>query len=333
MNEQQNFSASRWNWRPSTTSLATATSGSCEVIDLLQAAHEGTGVVGLPTGYEDLDKILCGLRSGALYTLAARPGMGKSTLAMNIAETLSVKGQVPVAFFSLEMSEDELNQRMLGSYSGINLQRFINHDYDREERVRLLKDMAKKIPTLNAAPIHICPRTDITISQLRAEARRYVKNHGAKRGIVDYLQLVAGSKGSRGNRVQEVGEISRGLKKMALELDVPVIALAQLNRAIEQDGNRVPRLSDLRESGSIEADSDCVMFIHCENTSVYMDGRLLCQIVVSKNRSGRQGKFDIAFNRDFSRFEDWRTNQDLVDMAETMAKKKTTSKSFTRKSG
>ena len=165
MNEQQNFSASRWNWRPSTTSLATATSGSCEVIDLLQAAHEGTGVVGLPTGYEDLDKILCGLRSGALYTLAARPGMGKSTLAMNIAETLSVKGQVPVAFFSLEMSEDELNQRMLGSYSGINLQRFINHDYDREERVRLLKDMAKKIPTLNAAPIHICPRTDITISQ------------------------------------------------------------------------------------------------------------------------------------------------------------------------
>ena len=333
MNKQQNFSASRWNWRPSTTSLATATSGSCEVIDLLQAAHEGTGVVGLPTGYEDLDKILCGLRSGALYTLAARPGMGKSTLAMNIAETLSVKGQVPVAFFSLEMSEDELNQRMLGSYSGINLQRFINHDYDKEERTRLLKDMAKKIPTLNAAPIHICPRTDITISQLRAEARRYVKNHGAKLVVVDYLQLVAGSKGSRGNRVQEVGEISRGLKKMALELDVPVIALAQLNRAIEQDGNRVPRLSDLRESGSIEADSDCVMFIHCENTSVYMDGRLLCQIVVSKNRSGRQGKFDIAFNRDFSRFEDWRTNQDLVDMAETMAKKKTTSKSFTRKSG
>jgi len=302
------------------------------IIDLLQAAHEGTGVIGLPTGYEDLDKILCGLRSGALYTLAARPGMGKSTLAMNIAETLSVKGQVPVAFFSLEMSADELNQRMLGSYSSINLQRFINHDYDKEERVRLLKEMAKKIPTLNAAPIHICPRTDITISQLRAEARRYVKNYGAKLVIVDYLQLVAGSKGSRGNRVAEVGEISRGLKKMALELDVPVIALAQLNRAIEQDGNRVPRLSDLRESGSIEADSDCVMFIHCENTSVYIDGRLLCQIVVSKNRSGRQGKFDIAFNRDFSRFEDWRTNQDLVDMAESMAKKKTTKKSFGRKS-
>ena len=117
-----------------------------------------------------------------------------------------------------------------------------------------------------------------------------------------------------------------------LELDVPVVVLAQLNRAIEQDDNRVPRLFDLRESGSIEADSDCVMFIHCENTSVYIDGRLLCQIVVSKNRSGRQGKFDIAFNRDFSRFEDWRYNQDLVDMAESMAKKKTTKKSFGRKS-
>lgn len=307
------------------------------IIDLLQAAHEGTGVIGLPTGYEDLDKILCGLRSGALYTLAARPGMGKSTMAMNIAESLAVGSKVPVIFFSLEMSMDELNQRMLGSYSSINLQRFINHDYDSEERMRLLKVMATKIPPLNAAPVHICPRTDITISQLRAEARRYVKNHGAKLVIVDYLQLVAGSKGSRGNRgnrVQEVGEISRGLKKMALELDVPVIALAQLNRSIEHDGNRVPRLSDLRESGSIEADSDAVLFIHCSNSSVYIDGRLLCQIVVSKNRSGRQGKFDIAFNRDFSRFEDWRTNQDLVDMAEKMAKTKLskTTKSYPRKS-
>ena len=305
------------------------------IIDLLQAAHEGTGVVGLPTGYEDLDKILCGLRGGALYTLAARPGMGKSTLAMNIAESLAVKADVPILFISAEMSMDELNQRMLGSYSSINLQNFINHDYDKEERLRLLKLMAKKIPALNAAPVHICPRTDITISQLRAEARRYVKNHGVKLVIVDYLQLIAGGKGTRGNRVAEVGEISRGLKKMALELDVPVLSLAQLNRAIEQDGNRVPRLSDLRESGSIEADSDAVMFIHCANTSVYIDGRLLCQIVVSKNRNGRQGKFDIAFNRDFSRFEDWRTNQDLVDMAETMAKnklaKKTTSRSFTRK--
>ena len=305
------------------------------IIDLLQAAHEGTGVIGLPTGYEDLDKILCGLRNGALYTLAARPGMGKSTIAMNIAESLAVQAKIPILFISAEMSEDELNQRMLGSYSSINLQRFINHDYDKEERLRLLKEIAKKIPPLNAAPIHICPRTDITISQLRAEARRYVKNHGAKLVIVDYLQLVAGGKSSRGNRVQEVGEVSRGLKKMALELDVPVIALAQLNRAIEQDGNRVPRLSDLRESGSLEADSDAVLFIHCANSSVYIDGRLLCQIVVSKNRNGRQGKFDIAFNRDFSRFEDWRTNQDLVEMAEKMAKtklaRKSPSKSFTRK--
>jgi len=122
-------------------------------------------------------EILCGLRGGALYTLAARPGMGKSTLAMNIAETLSVKGQVPVAFFSLEMSADELNQRMLGSYSSINLQRFINHDYDKGERLRLMKTIATKMPALNQAPIHICPRTDISISQLRAEARRYGRGY------------------------------------------------------------------------------------------------------------------------------------------------------------
>ena len=149
----------------------------------------------------------------------------------------------------------------------------------------------------------------------------------AKLVIVDYLQLVSAGKRSSGNRVQEVGEISRGLKKMALELDVPVIALAQLNRAIEQDATRVPRLSDLRESGSIEADSDAVLFIHCQNPSVNQDGRLLCQIVVSKNRSGRQGMFDICFVRDFSRFEDWRDHQDLVDMAEKMAEAKAKPKS------
>lgn len=294
------------------------------IIDLLQAAHEGTGVVGLTTGYEDLDKILCGLRDGALYTLAARPGMGKSTLAMNIAESLAVKAKVPVAFFSLEMSEDELNQRMLGSYSSINLQQFINHNFKEKERIRLIKVIAAKMPALNAAPIHICPRTDITINQLRAEARRYVKN-GAKLIIVDYLQLVACNKGNRGNRVQEVGEISRGLKKMALELDVPVIALAQLNRSIEHDANRVPRLSDLRESGSIEADSDVVMFIHCENRSVHIDGRILFQIVIGKNRSGPQGKFDIAFNRNFSRFEDQRENQDLISKADQIKAKKKSS--------
>ena len=291
------------------------------IIDLLKAAHKGTGVVGLPSGYTDLDKILCGFRGGALYTIAARPGMGKSTLAMNIAEALAVKADVPVAFFSLEMSEDELNQRMLGSYSSINLQRFINHDYDKAERNRLLQVMAKKMPALNKAPVFINPRTDITINQLRAEARRFVKK-GAKLVIVDYLQLVSAGKRSSGNRVQEVGEISRGLKKMALELDVPVIALAQLNRAIEQDATRVPRLSDLRDSGSIEADSDAVLFIHCQNPAVNQDGRLLCQIVVSKNRSGRQGMFDICFVRDFSRFEDWRDHQDLVDMAEKMAEAK-----------
>ncbi len=290
------------------------------IIDLLQSAHEGTGVVGLPTGYQDWDKHLCGLRNGSLYTLASRPGMGKSTLAMNIAEALAVNANAPVAFFSLEMSEDELNQRMLGSYSNINLQQFINHNYDKEERQRLLKVIKIKIPELNAAPICIHPETDITISLLRAKARRYVKN-GAKLGIVDYLQLVDGGKHG-GNSVQEVGEISRGLKKMALELDVPVIALAQLNRSIEHDSNRVPRLSDLRESGSIEADSDVVMFIHCKNRRVNIDGRLLCQIVISKNRNGRQGQFDIAFNRDFSRFEDRRNNQDLIDLAEKMSKPK-----------
>ena len=195
------------------------------IIDLLEAAHKGTGVVGLPSGYTDLDKILCGFRGGALYTIVAVPAWG-STLAMNIAEALAVKADVPVAFFSLEMSEDELNQRMLGSYSSINLQRFINHDYDKAERKLAAASHGQEDAcALNKAPVFINPRTDITINQLRAEARRFVKK-GAKLVIVDYLQLVSAGKRSSGNRVQEVGEISRGLKKMALELDVLVIALA-----------------------------------------------------------------------------------------------------------
>jgi replicative DNA helicase len=133
--------------------------------------------------------------------------------------------------------------------------------------------------------------------------------------IVDYLQLVGVNKRRNGPRAEEVGEISRGLKKMALELDLPVIALAQLNRSIENESNRMPRLSDLRESGSIEADSDVVAFIYCGNQAAVKEGRLLSQIFVGKNRSGPQGKFNICFDRHHSRFEDWREHKDLVELA------------------
>ncbi|SVE10490.1 uncharacterized protein METZ01_LOCUS463344, partial [marine metagenome] len=160
------------------------------VITMLEAAHKGQTVTGLPTGFQDLDDLLGGLRNGALYTLAARPGMGKSTLAMNIAEQLAVIKKIPVGFFSLEMSEDELNLRMLGSHSGVNVQRFINLRDSKDERVRLIHKMADSIPSLNDAPFYIRPRTDLDINQLRAEARRLVSANGVQLIVVDYLQLV-----------------------------------------------------------------------------------------------------------------------------------------------
>ena len=285
-------------------------------MDMLEAAHRGQTVTGLPTGFQDFDSLIGGLRNGALYTLAARPGMGKSTLAMNIAEHLAVSKKIPVGFFSLEMSEDELNLRMLGSHSGVNTQRFVNLRDPEEKRLGQIDNMARSAAKLNAAPIYIRPRTDIDINQLRAEARRLVGSHGVKLIIVDYLQLVGVDRRRNGTRAEEVGEISRGLKKMALELDIPVIALAQLNRSIESDNNRMPRLSDLRESGSIEADSDVVAFIYCQNQAATKGGRLLSQIFVGKNRNGPQGRFDICFDRHHSRFEDWRSHRDLVEEAE-----------------
>ena len=284
-------------------------------MDMLEAAHKGQAVTGLPTGFQDFDSLIGGLRNGALYTIAARPGMGKSTLAMNIAEQLAVIKKIPVGFFSLEMSEDELNLRMLGSHSGVNTQRFVNRRDPEEKRLGQMENMAQSVAKLNAAPIHIRPRTDIDINQLRAEARRLVSSHGVKLVIVDYLQLVGVDRRHNGTRAEEVGEISRGLKKMALELDIPVIALAQLNRSIESDNTRLPRLSDLRESGSIEADSDVVAFIYCKNQKAAKEGRLLNQIYVGKNRSGPQGKFNICFDRHHSRFEDWREHKDLVELA------------------
>ena len=290
----------------------------------LEEAHLGTGINGLPTGLDDLDRALGGLRPGQLFTIASRPGMGKSTVAANICQYLAVDHQIPVAIFSLEMSDDELNARMSASLSDVNLHRFYSHEYDKAEREAAIKRMAENNPRLYGAPIMIEPRSDITINGIRAEARRMVHRNNVQLVIVDYLQLV-GTNNRNGNRVNEVSIISRGLKSLAMELGIPVVACAQLNRQVENDGNRAPRLADLRESGSIESDSDIVGFIYCEDYNIVDGDRLLCRFAVRKNRSGRQGEFDLCFNRAFNRFEDWRQHQDLVakrDLPEEKPKKK-----------
>ena len=287
----------------------------------LEESHLGTGINGLPTGLDDLDYTLSGLRPGQLFTIASRPGMGKSTIvANNIALNLAVNLEVPVALFSLEMASDEINSKMSASMSDVNLHSFYSHLYSKEEREAAMKRMAENNPKLYGAPIMIEPRSDITINGIRAQARRMVHRHDVKLIIVDYLQLV-GTNHRHGNRVVEVGQISRGLKSMAMELEVPVIACAQLNRQIENDGNRAPRLADLRESGSIESDSDIVGFIYCEDFGIADKDRLLCQFLIAKNRSGRLNQFDLCFHRSFGRFEDWRQHQDLVAMRDVPEEK------------
>ena len=190
----------------------------------LEEAHLGTGINGLPTGLNDLDYTLSGLRPGQLFTIASRPGMGKSTIVANIAQYLAVNHGVPVALFSLEMASDEINSKMAASMSDVNLHSFYSHQYSKEEREAAMKRMAENNPKLYGAPIMIEPRSDITINGIRAQARRMVHRHDVKLIIVDYLQLV-GTSHRHGNRVVEVGQISRGLKSMAIELSVPVIAL------------------------------------------------------------------------------------------------------------
>jgi replicative DNA helicase len=304
----------------------------CRIVEMLEKADAGDGLVGLPTGYDGLDKILCGLRGGQLICLASRPGLGKSALACNFATQLGYIRDIPVGVFSLEMQEDELNSRMLASISEVNLQAFVSKEYGPARRKEAMKSMAMNMPKLAKAPIYIESRTDTTINRIRAEARRMIRNHNVGLLIVDYLQLVGGSGNRNGNRVTEVGQISRGLKSMAMELDIPVIALAQLNRQVENDGNRAPRLSDLRESGAIEADSDVVMFIWVEDFDISDGGRLLTRIEVAKNRAGRCGSFHLCFNRDYSRFDDPRGHQDLIEKYELGTEKAKDKRKFGRKS-
>lgn len=274
------------------------------IVDTLEEAHNG-GKVGITTGYNSIDKILGGLRGGQLVTIAARPAVGKSALAGNIAEKLVMNG-TPVAFFSYEMTQDELNLRMLCSLSDTNLiGDVINGGVEESgNRMRIMKQAASYVPQLNSAPIHIIDNGNLTVSQIRSNARRLVKDEGVKLIIVDYIQLIKpAAEDRRAQRHVQVGNITAELKQMAMELKVPVIGLAQLNRGVEGE-NRRPRLSDLRESGSIEQDSDVVAFLYIDDPAMRDGPNMLLKLAIGKNRAGRQGEVDLVFVRNKIRFED-----------------------------
>lgn len=267
-------------------------------IDLLMK-HKGS-VTGVATGFTDLDKMLAGLQKSDLLVLAGRPSMGKTSFAMNIATNAALDHQVPVAIFSLEMSKEQLVSRMLASSARIDAQKLRTGWLDDKDYGQLIS-MAHH---LSQAPLYIDDTPAITIAALRARARRMRREQKIQLIIIDYLQLMQGDAKTE-NRVQEISQISRGLKSLAKELNIPVIALSQLSRRLEERPNKRPILSDLRESGAIEQDADVVLFVFREEVYKENDPALagLAEIIVAKQRNGPTGKVKLTFLKQFTRFE------------------------------
>lgn len=264
----------------------------------------GMDMTGVPTGFTDFDKISGGLQPGALYILAARPSMGKTALAMNIAQHAAAQENVPVLIFSLEMSAEQLIQRMLSSESEVNIREMFESQRMVDEKWRKLMDAAS---TLSRSPIYIDDSSMLNTMDLRGRCRRFFAKHKEEKGlvVVDYLQLMDVAAKSAENRQQQVSEISRALKGVARELDVPVLALSQLSRAVEtRGGDKRPQLSDLRDSGAIEQDADMVVFLyrqayyaleaeHSDPTS---------EVIIAKHRNGATGKVELIFLKEYSKF-------------------------------
>ena len=276
-------------------------------VDLLDRVQEladnPNDVTGVPTGFYDLDRMTSGLQSGDLVVLAARPSMGKTALAINIAEHVALNEGLPVAVFSMEMGASQLAVRIVGSIGRIDQGHLRTGKLTDQEWPRLTEAIEK----LRNISLHIDETAGLTSSELRANARRLARQCG-KLGliVVDYLQLMSGSDGGADeNRATELGEISRGLKMLAKELGCPVIALSQLNRSVESRTDKRPMMSDLRESGAIEQDADIIMFIYrdeyyskeaCKEPGV-------AEIIIAKQRNGPTGTVKLAFLRQLTRFE------------------------------
>lgn len=248
---------------------------------------------GIPTGFKDIDNKLAGFQKADLIILAARPSMGKTSLALDIARQAAVEHNVPVGIFSLEMSSQQLVDRMLAAQANVDAWKLRTGKLTQEQDFASIRESLDK---LSKAPIYIDDQPANNIIKMRSVARRLKSEHGLGMIMVDYLQLMAPTNAKSDNVVQQVTEISRSLKQLARELEVPVLALSQLSRAVEQRGGR-PRLSDLRDSGSIEQDADVVMFIHREDKYKDESERTnIAEILIEKHRNGETGKVDLFFN-------------------------------------
>ena len=274
-----------------------------DAFDRIEELHKNKGALrGLKTGFRDLDKKTAGFQKGDLIIVGARPAMGKTTFAQNLAYNIASINRKGVLFFSMEMASGEIVDRMISDISGVDNWKMRTGNLTDEEFQKIGDALAE----MDEIPIYIDDTSSMTIVELRNKARRAMHDHDIGIVIVDYLQLITGSDRYKGNRVQEVSEVSRGLKILARELGIPVVALAQLSRNVAGRDNPRPILSDLRDSGSIEQDADLVMFLHRpdyykQNEDGYEDTHIT-ELLVAKHRHGAVGKIELYFHPELLRF-------------------------------
>lgn len=275
------------------------------IAKMLEASQreDKDGITGVATHYSELDKYTSGLQRGELIIIAGRPGMGKTSFALNIAENIAIKNKMPVAVFSLEMPAVQLVQRMLSSCARVDQSVMKRGDLTHDDMEKIYIAMNE----LKTAPIHIAETSGINVIDLRARARRLSDRVGSLGLIViDYVQIMSGmSSGPGSNRAQEIAEISRSLKTLAIELDVPIILLSQLNRDVESRTDKRPNISDLRESGALEQDADIILLLYRDDYYNREDSKEkgLAELNIAKNRSGSTGTVKMAFLNQYTRFE------------------------------
>jgi len=266
--------------------------------------ENGSDVTGVATGFTDLDKMTSGLQPGDLVIIAGRPSMGKTSLALNMAENVAIDSKLPVAVFSMEMASSQLTTRLIGSVGKVDQHKMRTGQLDDDDWEKLTDSLGQ----LNDAPIHIDEGSALNSFEVRARARRLQRQAGQLGLIViDYIQLMSAPGGRQGeNRATEISEISRSLKALAKELNVPVVALSQLNRSLEQRPDKRPVMSDLRESGAIEQDADVILFIYRDEVyNPESADKGLAEIIVAKQRNGPIGRVKLTFLGQYTRFENY----------------------------
>lgn len=279
------------------------------VMDEIEAMYNnGASILGLPTGFVDLDRITSGFQNSDLIILAARPSMGKTAFVLNIATDVASRQKKNVALFSLEMSKESLVQRIICSDAEIDANKLKTGNLHDNEWKKLMRSLGR----LDEANLFIDDTPGMGPMELRSKARKLKVEKKLDLIIVDYLQLMHGTKKNSENRTQEISEIARSLKSIARELEVPLIALSQLSRSIEQRTDKLPKLSDLRESGEIEQTADIVMFIHREDFYDHNSGpNSLADIIVAKHRNGPTGRAQLVFQKDITKFRTKETHLDV----------------------